>query len=273
MAGKPQILLTNDDGIRSPGLWAAAEALAELGYVWVAAPRDQWSGAGRSMPSTSEGRIDEQQMTVHGKDWTVYAIGGTPAQVIQHALLELLPEPPALAVAGINYGENVGSGVTISGTVGAALEAAAFGIPGLAISLETAREHHLSYSSDVQFSTAAHFTNYFARKLLAGKFPPDVDVLKVDVPDDATPNTEWRITRMSRSRYYLPVKPAREKLSDSARVGYQMGVDTERLEKDSDVYALRVGRVVSVTPLSLDLTSRLDLEAWNKVFRDGGAPE
>ena len=55
---KPQILLTNDDGIRSPGLWAAAAALSKIGFVHVAAPRDQYSGAGRSMPSTSDGTIE-----------------------------------------------------------------------------------------------------------------------------------------------------------------------------------------------------------------------
>jgi len=77
---KCQILLTNDDGIRSPGLWAAAEALSDLGYVTVAAPRDQSSGMGRSLPSASDGVISPETLTVRGKDWTVYAVGGSPAQ-------------------------------------------------------------------------------------------------------------------------------------------------------------------------------------------------
>ncbi len=134
---KYQILLTNDDGIQSPGLWTAAGALSNLGYVHVVAPRDQFSGAGRSMPSNSDGVIKPQQMRVNEKDWTVYAVGGTPAQTVQHAILEILPERPDLVVAGINYGENLGTGVTVSGTVGAALEGASLGIPSLAISLET----------------------------------------------------------------------------------------------------------------------------------------
>ena len=79
MIDKPyQILLTNDDGIQSPGLWAAAGALSELGYVNVVAPRDQFSGAGRSLPSTSDGIITPLQMQVNGKNWTVYSVGGTP---------------------------------------------------------------------------------------------------------------------------------------------------------------------------------------------------
>src|SRR5512134_1609758 len=121
---KPQILLTNDDGIASPGLWAAAEALSQLGYVYVTAPRDQFSGAGRSFPITTDGVIRPQVMDVNGQEWTVYAVGGTPAQVVQHAVLEILPQIPDLVVSGINYGENVGTGITASGTVGAALEAA-----------------------------------------------------------------------------------------------------------------------------------------------------
>ncbi len=272
MERKPQILLTNDDGIRSPGLWAAAEALASLGYVWVAAPLEQRSGAGRSMPSTSEGRIFEEHMTVHGRVWTVYAISGSPAQVVQHALVELLPRPPDLVVAGINYGENVGSGVTISGTVGAALEAASYGVPGLAVSLDAAAEYHESYSTEVQFSAAAHFTEFFARRVLENKLPPDVDVLKVDVPESATPETGWRVTHLSRNRYYRPVRPSRERLSDSVRVGYRVEFESAEIEPDSDVYALKVDRVVSVTPLSLDLTSRIDLVAWGKAFGDGTAP-
>ncbi len=64
---RPLILLTNDDGIRSPALWAAAEALSEIGFVTVAAPREQSSGAGRSMPVTSDGRLAEEHIDIRGK--------------------------------------------------------------------------------------------------------------------------------------------------------------------------------------------------------------
>ena len=87
-----QLLLTNDDGIGSPGLWAAARALSELGFVNVVAPREQYSGAGRSLPIYSDGLIDQQKMQVDGKDWNVYAVGGTPAQAVLHAIFEILPE-------------------------------------------------------------------------------------------------------------------------------------------------------------------------------------
>ncbi|MBO9362760.1 MAG: 5'/3'-nucleotidase SurE, partial [Thermoflexus sp.] len=152
----PLILVTNDDGIRSPGLRAAAAALQDLGQVIIVAPLDQWSGAGRSMPSTTEGRIYPELVRVNGVVIRAYAVEGTPAQVVDHALLEILSRPPDLVVSGINYGENVGSGVTISGTVGAALEAASFGIPALAVSLQTPVEHHLGYSEEIDFRAAAH---------------------------------------------------------------------------------------------------------------------
>ena len=64
-----RILLTNDDGIDSPGLWAAAAVLAELGQVYVVAPREQWSGAGRSFPPFSDGRIELRSVSVARQDW------------------------------------------------------------------------------------------------------------------------------------------------------------------------------------------------------------
>ena len=113
MNKRPQILLTNDDGIRSPGLWAAAASLSSLGYVTVTAPRYQSSGMGRSLPSTSDGIIQEEQVRVNGQVWSVFAVGGSPAQAVLHGALEVMKQKPDLVVSGINYGENVGSGVTI----------------------------------------------------------------------------------------------------------------------------------------------------------------
>ncbi|RPI78227.1 MAG: 5'/3'-nucleotidase SurE, partial [Chloroflexi bacterium] len=261
---KIEILLTNDDGIQSPGLWAAAEALSSIGFVHVAAPRDQFSGAGRSLPVTSDGLILPKQMGVNGKEWTVYGVGGTPAQVVLHAFLEILPRKPDLVVSGINYGENVGTGITASGTIGAALEAASMEIPSIAVSLETAPEDHLSYSTQVDFSTAAFFTTYFAKMMLEKQMPADVHVLKVDIPSNATVDTHWEVTRLSQSRYYEPTPPNRSSWETPGKVGYRVLPDQDQNEIDTDVYALMVKRIISVTPLSLDLTSRVDLKDLEK---------
>ncbi len=265
---RPLILLTNDDGIRSPGLWAAAEALQGLGFVTVAAPREQASGTGRSMPATSDGVICEEVKDVGGKQWKVYAIGGTPAQAVQHGVFELVPRLPDLVVAGINYGENVGLGVTISGTVGAALEGAARGVPSLAISLETPLEMHLSYSEEINFDGAAYFTTFFAKRLLAGMPHDDVAVLKVDVPADATPETPWKVTRLSRALFFEPIPPERERLDEPAKMRYRVAQSPESLNPGTDSYVVHVERAVAVTPLSLDITSRLDLAVLERQLRD-----
>ncbi len=270
MTEKPEILLTNDDGIRSPGLWAAASSLAEVGYVHVVAPRDQYSGGGRSLPSTSDGTIEAKQVRVNGKDWTVYAVGGSPAQAVLHGVLEVTPRRPDLIVSGINYGENVGSGVTVSGTVGAALEGAASGAPAMAVSLETATEHHLSYSTDIDFSVAAYFTGYFARLLLKKRLPPDVHVLKIEVPADATPQTPWRVTRLSMHRYFEAVVTPNRNWAEPGGIGYRRRLDLDRAPLGTDVHALVNQRVVSVTPLSLDLTSRVDLVELERLMRMDG---
>ena len=256
---KPRILLTNDDGIQSPGLWAAAAALAAVGHVTVAAPQDQSSGMGRSLPSTSSGIIAEQKLRVNGQEWTVYAVNGSPAQAVQHGVLEIMPKKPNLVVSGINYGENVGLGTTISGTVGAAMEAASLGIPALAISLEAAQRYHLSYSQEVDFSVAAHFTAFFGRILLAKKMPDDVQLLKVDVPSDATPETAWLVTRVARQGYYEPLAPQRQSWNVAARLGYKEVAVLDGEDEDSDVVVLRKHRKVAVTPISLDMTSRVNL--------------
>ncbi len=267
---KPQILLTNDDGILSPGLWAAAESLSELGFVHVVAPREQATGAGRSMPSTSDGLIQPQEVTIRGKTWTVYAVGGSPAQAVQHGFLEVLPSRPDLVVSGINYGENLGTGTTISGTVGAALEAASLDVPALAVSLELDAVHHHSYSTEVDFSTAAYFCGYFAHRMLTQTLPPDVDVLKVDVPGNATRETQWVMTRLSKKRYFEPTPPQRKTWDEPGRPGYRRNVDLSAFDPESDVYAVLVRHLVSVTPVSLDMTSRVAL-AWFREVLTGSS--
>jgi 5'/3'-nucleotidase len=264
---KPQILLTNDDGIRSPGLWAAASVLASLGRVTVAAPEEQSSGTGRSLPNTSSGVIRKQEIEVNGQLWTVHAVGGTPAQAVLHAVLEIMPDKPDLVVSGINYGENVGLGVTISGTVGAAMEAASLGYPALAVSLQADQRYHLSYSKEVDFTAAAHFTALFGRMLLEKRLPGDVQILKVDVPSGATPQTPWQVTRVARQRYYEPVRPDRSSWEVPGIPSYREAAILEGEDQDSDVYVLKRKESVSVTPLSLDMTSRVELADLEKQLR------
>jgi 5'-nucleotidase len=257
----PLILITNDDGVTSPGLRAAAQAVLSLGEVLVVAPAQQWSGAGRSMPWGLKGHISRYPLEVDGQPVTAYQVDTSPALVVLHALLELAPRRPALLISGINYGENMGTDVTISGTVGAALQGAALGVPALAASLQTPKETHADPSDSVDFTAAIHFTRMFARRLLTTSLLFDlfdVDLLKLDVPSNATVETPWRLTRVSRNTYFTPIPPQRSSPTDQARIDYAPLAHPERTEPDSDIYALAVDRVVSIAPLSLDLTSRAD---------------
>jgi 5'-nucleotidase len=264
---KSQILLTNDDGIESPGLWAAAETLSDIGYVWVIAPREQSTGMGRSMPPYSDGIITPKKVTVHGKEWTVYAVGGSPAQVIQHGILEIIGEKPDLVVSGINYGLNFGHAVTASGTVGAALEGAVFGVPSMAVSLETKKEYHLSYSLDIDFQEAAKITARLASKFLAGGLDKAIQVLKIEIPADATLDTPWEISSLSPIRYYVPLAPKRSSWEDPAPTDYVSQDNLELFPPESDVYTVLVKRKIAITPINLDMTARVDFGKLAEALR------
>jgi 5'-nucleotidase len=252
------ILVTNDDGIESPGLHAAVEAVLGLGQVWAVAPRVQQSGVARSFPKGPV-HVEECLLWVNGVAVPCYGLHGSPAQAVRHALLRFLPKLPKLVVSGINFGENVGGSATISGTVGAAIEAASFDIPAIAASLETDPKYHYNHSDEVDFGAAATFVRRFSSWLLRNGMPPGVDILKLEVPCSATAQTPWRMTRVSRQQYWVsPVTLAEN--GDREIGGYEKRVDWDRLEPDSDVYALTVDRVVAVSPLTIDPTAPVDLD-------------
>ncbi len=255
MTSRPLILLTNDDGIDSPGIAALAAALDPLGDLLIVAPREQQSGMGHSFPTWNDGRLFERTVRHNGQSWNGYAANASPAQAVQHGVVELADRRPALAVSGINYGENVGTGITGSGTVGAAIEAAALGIPALAVSLETDPSLYFTHDASVNFTAAIHFARLFADRWLNGERPAAVDILKIDIPASATPETPWRMTRLERSRYFLPLPPLRRQLDDVGRLGYTID-RTAGFDPQSDVAAIREG-VVAVTPLCIDLTAAI----------------
>ncbi len=267
----PLILVTNDDGIDSSGLWAVAEAVLPLGEVLVVAPDRQWSGGGRSMPRDVTGRLQPASREISGMHVTGFAVDASPALAVDHGVIELAPRRPALVVSGINFGANLGIEVTISGTVGAALEASAFGIPTLAVSLEMDADHHLTGDARTDYAASRAFVRYFAGLLLADRLPGDVDVLNVNIPAGATPQTSWRMARLSRHRYFLPVPP--DRASGEGRPGYRLIENVGQAEPGSDIHTLLIDRMVSVTPLSLDLTSRVPLDVGDWQLSDIPASE
>ena len=255
---KPLILLTNDDGIRSPGLYAAAEELSRLGELWIAAPRTQQTSAGRSHPPASSGIIREADGFPEGV--RAFSIEASPSQCVDYAVLEILPRRPALTVSGINSGVNVGIDITRSGTIGAALEAANFEIPAVAVSLEIHQDEVFAAVPQADFSTAARFTARFAKNVLDRGLEADADLLKIEIPDDAAPDTPWELTRLSRKSYYRVTPPVRSSSDGSGSLGWATASDFSDFDEGTDVHTVFVKRMVAVTPVSLDMTSRIDLQ-------------
>ena len=260
MANKiPKIVLTNDDGIQSPGLAAVAAAVHDLGELFIVAPQVQQTSMSRSRTRFGDqfGLFHKQMITFGNQQWEGLGINCTPALCINYADDEIIAEPIDLVISGINYGENIGTCVTVSGTVGAAIEAADRGIPALAISLELHSTDYHSYDQDIDFTAAMAFTRIFAQKALSSPFPADVDILKIEVPADATVDTAWELTRQDRIRYYSPYShPRKDPFQEIGKITHTPQ-KKKYINENTDAHAAARG-LVSVTPLSIDLTSRTD---------------
>jgi len=263
-----KILLTTDDGIHSPGLRAAAEILLDLGEVTVVAPMNQQTSMGRSYHAHPDAVLVPVPFKIDGTNVLAYCCECSPAVAIRHGMDVLFREKnPDLVVAGINYGENLSIGIGTSGTVGAALEGAVRGVPALGISKQTDVYSHRNYTEQ-DWSISKFFLKLFAERLLSARMPFDVDALKVDVPDNATEQTPWRITRLARQTYYsriLPNPGVKTRVRDM-----QTGIEPSAVQAEpgTDVHAIVVERVVSVTPVSLDITSRMNPDELDRVLRD-----
>lgn len=142
-----KILVTNDDGIASPGLRAAVEAVLDMGDIMVLAPSSQQTGTGRGLTGEMQSRLEPIGYNVNGEDVRAFHCQCSPAMVVRHSVRTILRDAaPDLLISGINYGENLGVNVTCSGTVGAALEASSHGIPSIAISKQTDLNSHQTYT-------------------------------------------------------------------------------------------------------------------------------
>lgn len=249
------IAITNDDGIHSPGLKAVVEAVLSLGEVIVIAPTSQQTSSGRSIKGDKNESFHRLDYRVKGRKIAAYHCECSPARVVLHATDILFADrKPDLLISGINYGENLGSNITISGTIGAALQAVSSGIPSLAVSVHTKLEDHFNHPSK-DWKVARYFTRYFAEMMLRKKMPPDVDVINVNIPPTATVKTPWKMTRLSRQPYFVNHlrNPSIKSRIGDAKVGH--GFDVGTLEPNSDILVF-VNGMVSVTPLSMDMTSR-----------------
>ncbi len=253
---KPLILITNDDGIYSPGLAASAEALCDIGELLIVAPRHQQTGMGRAFPRTPElGIIEECPLTINGKTVTGYGVQGSPAFTVAHAIMELATRKPDLCVSGINYGENIGTVLTCSGTIGAVLEACSYYIPGIALSLETDLKSQRSEDYiQMDWSYAKEIAKYWVQKFFLEGMPKNAEMLNINIPYGEISPDKFRITRQSRQNYFEFIKPEPRDLSKPISLKSRIFVDETTLEENSDIYAVYKDRITSVTPLNWDMS-------------------
>ena len=174
-----RILLTNDDGITSRGLFEAKVALDEIADVAVIAPDSNRSAIGRAITVSRSLTVTEVEL----RDGTVgYATDGTPVDCVRFADLGLVGERPDLIVSGINYGVNLGDDVTYSGTVAAAFEGIVLGIPGIAISQQSVDQTvDFKRRELYDFAGAATFLKTLVGEVASGDCPTRT-ILNVNVP-------------------------------------------------------------------------------------------
>lgn len=255
------ILVTNDDGVTAPGLLALAQEMRQLGDVTVLAPDRNWSVSGHVKTLDRPLRVKEVRLADGSR---AYASDGAPSDCVALAVLGVIPDAIDLVVAGINPNANVGHDVTYSGTVTAAMEAVIWGIPGVAVSLDTP-ENHLGL---VEYGPAARLARRIIAALQERNLPRET-LLNINVP--ALPEEQIRGIRITRQglRVYRDLLVRRE--DPRGRPYYWIGGEapTGVPEPGTDFGALAEG-FVSVTPLHLDLTDHRMISALsnNPLFSD-----
>jgi 5'-nucleotidase len=243
------ILLTNDDGVNSVGIWAAYEALSDIADVTIVAPATQQSAIGRSISIFEP--IRAHKVTMNGV--TAYAVAGKPTDAVIIGLYALKLNP-ALVVSGVNIGENLSfESIMTSGTVGAALEASNQGTKGIAFSLQVEDQgdkfddprHHRQ-----SFEPAKKVIRHVVSRVLERGFCQHADVINVNIPSKIRGGYE--VTRLARKLFATGVE---QRLDPRGRPYYWInGPLIDDAEEGTDVHAIRKGNI-SVTPITLDCTA------------------
>jgi 5'-nucleotidase len=236
-----EILLTNDDGIDAPGLWAVARAVQKAGKVIIVAPREEQSGVGSCITLRHPIEVTRVSSQLRGVD--AYSADGTPADCIIIAVRFLFPHKLDLVISGANRGPNLGYDVFVSGTVAAAIQAYLQGISSLAISVN-------GYE-DLRFEAAARIAALLAEKVKEGILPRGT-LLNVNLPNLPLERIAGiEITRLSKQGYSDTVQQIQE-------THYQIVRNTESGDDHpgSDMWAVRHNKI-SITPLSFGLDRSL----------------
>jgi 5'-nucleotidase len=242
-----KILVTNDDGITAPGLWALVEELKSIAQVIVVAPDREQSGVGTSVTLHQPLRVRTVQPIVPGIE--THVVEGTPADSVIIALRMVLKDRLDLVVAGINEGSNLGTDVLISGTVGAAFQAYFHGLSAIAVSVASFENLH--------FEPACKIVSILVRQYAAGNLSQRI-LLNVNLPNLPIEEIAGiEITQLGERGYTDAVKRGGVKAGHDGKRDYfwiEHGEPVSKEEEGTDVWALKQNRV-SITPLHNDLTS------------------
>ena len=244
-----KILVSNDDGISSKGIYQLVKELKKIGDVIVVAPQTEQSAAGHSITMKVPLRVNEYFIN---NNLFGYAVNGTPADCIKMGIKNILKEKPDIVISGINNGSNAAINVIYSGTVSAAREAAIMDVPAIAISVT---DHHPKH-----FEFAAKLSARLAKLVCANKLKTGT-LLNVNVPD--LPEKEIAgimLTKQGQSKwddYY------QERIDPYGSKYYwltgELQIQDEEMEKDQ--IALK-NKYASITPIHFDLT---DYEMFEKM--------
>ncbi len=249
------ILLTNDDGIRAPGIVAMWRELTKLGEVQVVAPETVQSASGHGI--TIDAPILTSRVTIDGA-FTGIAVDGRPADCVKVAVGNLLPRQPDLVVSGLNSGVNVGINVIYSGTVAAAIEAAFLGLPSIATSLM------LRNDVTTDFAHGARLARETIEQILKVGIKPR-QVVSVNIPPlrsgEAPTGTKVvrQCTRPWVDTYERRTNPRGRDYYWNSSI-FMLGES----EADTDVAGIRDG-YITVTPLQFDLTHHTMLKDWQGI--------
>jgi len=242
------VLLTNDDGISADGLFALKQAIAQVADVMVVAPDHNWSAAGHAKTMHKPLRVTSAKL----RDGSpAFSSSGAPSDCVALAVLGLTERMPDLVISGINHGCNVGTDITYSGTVTAAMEGVISGVRSMAVSLNVDNGGDFSFAAEIAACLASRFVESDL---------PQQTLLNVNVPDIPRDEIKGvRTTRLGR-RIYRDALIARQ--DPGGRDYYWIGGEPPEgvMEEGTDVWALANG-YVSVTPVHLDMTDYKTLEA------------
>lgn len=246
-----RILVTNDDGIAAPGLWALVRELRRVAEVIVVAPDRDQSGVGTAVTLHHPVRISPVPPEVTRVK--TYSVEGTPADTVILALKTLLKDGVDMVFSGINAGSNLGNDVLISGTVSAALQGYFYGLPSVAISVSAIKK--------VRFGIAAKFAALLVQQFEANKMPPKF-LLNINLPNlplDQIAGIE--MTRLGERSYMDNIKVGH----DGKRKYYWIvrGKPDWKEVEGTDIWALGQNKI-SVSPLHSDLSSEVQRKSLGK---------